>query len=111
MQDPTQSQATTSSRARGKRSSTSASPRGPRSWSPFQTGATPGPDEERYWLEREMSLLERALADKGEMRRGELGDLVGCKYWGPGRYARALKIATSHGRIKHIGFGRYGPNS
>ncbi|MBV9197091.1 MAG: hypothetical protein JO168_23395 [Solirubrobacterales bacterium] len=56
-----------------------------------------------------MSLLERALADRGEMRRGDLGDLVGCKYWGPGRFARALKTAAEQGRIKRTGFGRYGP--
>ena len=29
--------------------------RGPRSWSPLQPGSTYEPDEDRYWLERELS--------------------------------------------------------
>jgi hypothetical protein len=83
--------------------------RGPRSWSPLQPGSTYEPDEDRYWLEREMTLIERALEDQGEMRRGALGDLIGCKYWGPGRFARALKEAVEQGRIRHAGVGRYAP--
>ncbi|MBV9338472.1 MAG: hypothetical protein JO262_11560 [Solirubrobacterales bacterium] len=84
--------------------------RGPRSWSPLQPGSTYEPGEDRYWLDREMTLIERALEDKGEMRRSELGELIGCKYWGPGRFARALKAASEQGRIKHSGFGRYAPS-
>jgi hypothetical protein len=83
--------------------------RGPRSWSPLQSGSTYDPEEDRYWLEREITLLERALQDKGEMRRRDLGDLVGCKYWGPRRFARALKAAVDRNRIQHAGIGRYGP--
>jgi hypothetical protein len=81
-----------------------------RSWSPL-TSASSYSDEDRYWLEREMAMLERALQDKGEMRRSELGNLVGCKYWGPGRFAHALKAAVDRGKIKHTGFGRYGPRT
>src|SRR5947208_16107753 len=81
----------------------------PRGWSPLQPGSSQDADEDRFWLEREMTLLERALDDKGEMQRRQLGDLVGCKYWGPRRFTRALKAATEQGRIKHTGFGRYGP--
>jgi hypothetical protein len=83
--------------------------RGPRSWSPLQPGSTYDPDEDRYWLEREVTLLERALKDKGEMRRSDLGELVGCKYWGPRRFSRALKTAVDQGRIRHSGVGRYAP--
>jgi hypothetical protein len=83
--------------------------RGPRSWSPLQSGSTYEPDEDGYWLEREMSLIERALKDQGEMRRSDLGDLLGCKYWGPGRFRRALKEAVEQGRIRHAGVGRYAP--
>src|SRR5947209_17337408 len=91
------------------RSASTVRDRSPRSWSPLQPTSTYDPNEESYWLEREITLLERALEDKGEMRRSELGDLIGCKYWGPGRYARALKAAVEQGRIKHTGIGRYGP--
>lgn len=83
--------------------------RGPRSWSPLQPGSTYDPGEDRYWLEREITLIERALKDKGEMRRSELGGLIGCTYWGPGRFARALKTAVEQGRVRHAGFGRYAP--
>lgn len=97
-------------RSPARRSHTSAQrDRGPRSWSPLAPSSTVDADEDRFWLEREMSLIERALQDKGEMRRGELGDLIGCKYWGPGRFARALRTAVQEGRISHPGFGRYGP--
>jgi hypothetical protein len=94
----------TTSRRRG-----AAADRGPRSWSPLQPSSTYDPDEDRYWLERELTLLERAVKDRGEMRRSELGDLIGCKYWGPGRFARALKAAVKQGRIRHTRTGRYGP--
>src|SRR5438270_12901646 len=83
--------------------------RGPRSWSPLQPGSSYDSDEDRYWLEREIGMIERALQDQGEMRRSQLGDLLGCKYWGPGRFARALKTAVAQGRIRHAGFGRYAP--
>ena len=107
--DNPQDQSTSPSRSHSRRSEAADRPRGPRSWSPLQPSSTYDSEEDRYWLEREMSLLERALDDKGEMRRGELGDLVGCKYWGPGRFARALKTAVRQGRIRRLGVGRYGP--
>ncbi len=96
-------------RTQNKPGTSASRARGPRSWSPLQPGSTYEPDEDRYWQEREVTLIERALEDKGEMRRSELGDLVGCKYWGPGRFTRALRSAAEQGRIKHPGFGRYGP--
>ena len=48
-------------------------------------------DENEWWLEREIGMLQRALDDKGQMRRRDLGNLVGCKYWGPGRFSAALR--------------------
>jgi hypothetical protein len=109
--DKLHNQSPSSNRGRGRRTSDAGHARGPRSWSPLVASSTYDSEEDYYWLEREMSLLEEALADKGEMRRGELGDLVGCKYWGPGRFARALKKAASEGRIRRLGVGRYGPAS
>ncbi len=95
--------------AQARRAADTFRPRGPRSWSPLQPGSTYDAKEDEHWLEREITLLERALADRGEMRRGELGEIVGCKYWGPQRFSRALRAATDQGRIKHTGIGRYGP--
>jgi hypothetical protein len=110
MENSAQTRSARSSQARTRRSSEFRA-QGPQSWSPLHSGSTYDSDEDRYWLEREITLLERALGDKGEMRRGDLGELVGCRYWGPRRYARALKAATEQGRIKRTGFGRYGPAS
>jgi hypothetical protein len=76
----------------------------------LHTSSSYDADEDRYWLEREVTLLERALQDKGEMRRSDLGNLVGCKYWGPRRFARALRTAVEQGRIERTGLGRYGPS-
>jgi hypothetical protein len=104
--------ATTPPRSRHQHgSAATARARGPRSWSPLTPSSGGEAEEDRYWLGREISLLERALADKGEMRRRDLGELVGCKYWGPGRFARALRAAVQEGRISHTGVGRYGPPS
>jgi hypothetical protein len=110
MPDSAQTNPATSSHARRPGPSQYRA-RGPRSWSPLAPGSSHDPDEDRHWLEREMSLLQRALNDQGEMRRRDLGNLVGCKYWGPQRFSRALKTAVQQGRIEHRGFGRYGPAS
>ena len=66
-------------------------------------------DENEWWLEREIGMLQRALDDKGQMRRRDLGNLVGCKYWGPGRFSAALREGVKRGALEHTGFGRYGP--
>src|SRR5438105_1491105 len=108
MENSAQTRPVPSNHATSSRSAASPA-RGPRSWSPLQPGSCYDPEEDSYWLEREVTLLERALQDKGEMRRRDLGELVGCKYWGPGRFARALKAAVDQNRIKHAGVGRYGP--
>jgi hypothetical protein len=79
-------------------------------YTPFPSASTRDSEEDRFWLERELSLLENALQEEGEMRRRELGNLVGCKYWGPGRFAKALKAGVEQGRFQHPRFGVYAPN-
>ncbi|MDQ3866702.1 MAG: hypothetical protein M3304_07715 [Actinomycetota bacterium] len=78
-------------------------------WSPEVSGSAHFRDEDEWWREREVEMIERALADRGEMRRRDLGNLIGCKYWGPGRFRRALAAAVEEGRIRRVGFGRYAP--
>ena len=58
-------------------------------WSPFLSSSTRDIEENDRYLQREIEMLERAVADHGEMPRQELGRAVGCKYWGPGRFGRA----------------------
>jgi hypothetical protein len=78
-------------------------------WSPFLSSSTRDIEENDRYLQREIEMLERAVADHGEMPRRELGRAVGCKYWGPGRFGRALKAAVRDGRISRPRRGYYGP--
>jgi hypothetical protein len=79
-------------------------------YSPNILGSAPESKDERdFWLNREIEMLQRALAERGEMKRGDLGREVGCRYWGPGRFSRALRAAVARGAIVRTGFGRYGP--
>jgi hypothetical protein len=77
-------------------------------WAPSISSST-GPDDQSD-LDREVELLANALADKGELSRRELGDLVGCKYWGPGRYRAALREGVDRGAFRRAGRGRYAPS-
>jgi len=79
------------------------------SFTPFPSASTQDREDSEFWLDRELSLIENALKDKGEMKRGELGDLLGCKYWGPRRFAHALKAGVEQGRFRRVSRGRYGP--
>ncbi len=48
-------------------------------------------DENEWWLEREVALIENLLKEEGETPRKEIGEKLGCKYWGPRRFNNALK--------------------
>ena len=78
-------------------------------FAPF-AGSSVDREEDEFWLQREISILQNALQEEGEMRRRDLGNKVGCKYWGPRRFARALKAGVERGAFQHPGLGRYGPN-
>ena len=78
-------------------------------YTPFPSASTRDAEENEFWLGRELSLIERALEDNGEMRRRDLGDLLACKYWGPRRFANALKAGVEQGRFRRVGYGRYAP--
>jgi hypothetical protein len=83
-----------------------------RSLAPF-----PGPgssvadaDENEWWLRREISLIKNLLEEEGELPRGEIGDKLGCKYWGPMRFRSALKAGVDRGEFRRAGRGRFAPN-
>jgi len=78
-------------------------------WSPFLSSSSSDAEQNDEYLAREIDMLERAVRDRGELSRRELGRLVGCRYWGPGRYGRALRAAARQGRIGHPRRGFYGP--
>ena len=79
-------------------------------YTPFPSTSSRDAGENEWWLDRELTLIERALEDQGEMKRSDLGDLLGCRYWGPRRFANALKAGVEQGRFRRVGFGRYAPN-
>jgi hypothetical protein len=66
-------------------------------------------DDERSWLDREVATLQQAVRDRGAVRRSELADAVGARYWGPGRFGRALREAVRRHAVGRQGRGRYGP--
>jgi hypothetical protein len=78
-------------------------------WSPFISSSSSDVEQNDQYLAREIDMLERAVQDKGELRRRDLGRLVGCKYWGPGRFGRALRAAVRQGRLSRPRRGVYGP--
>ena len=94
---------------------TEARRRGPRrerhdySYTPFGTASRYDQDENEWWLDRELSLIENLLRERGEMKRRDIGDVLGCKYWGPRRFARALKAGVAEGRFRRVRRGVYGP--
>jgi hypothetical protein len=81
------------------------------SYTPFPgpVSSSPDADEDEWWLRREISLIQNLLNERGELPRKEIGDALGCKYWGPMRFRRALKAGVDRGAFRKAGSGRYAP--
>jgi MFS family permease len=60
-------------------------------------------------LDREIEIIGRALIDRGALRREELAQAVGARYWGPGRFPRALREALQEGRARRVARRTYAP--
>ena len=78
--------------------------------SPSTLAPFPGPggsvadaDENEWWLRREISLIQNLLEEEGELPRKEIGDRLGCKYWGPMRFRSALKEGVQRGAFRKAG--------
>ena len=54
-------------------------------------------------------MIENALRDRGELSHDALGDAVGRRYWGPGRFGRALREARRRRTIAKSGRRTYRP--
>ena len=78
-------------------------------YTPFPSTSSRDADENEWWLARELSLIENLLRDKGELSKDEIGNTLGCKYWGPMRFRNALKEGVKRGRFAKAGRGRYAP--
>ena len=79
----------------------------PSSYTPFPGSSSVDQEENEWWLDREVSLIQNLLQEEGELDRGDIGDKLGCKYWGPLRFRNALKEGVERGAIRKVGRSRY----
>jgi MFS family permease len=74
-------------------------------------GGTRVDAQARNDLDREIDVIGRALAERGPLDREELKEIVGGRYWGPGRFREALRAAVREGRAEPQSRTIYGPPS
>lgn len=79
------------------------------SYTPFPSSSTVDAEENEWWLDREVSLIGNLLREEGELPRKEIGERLGCKYWGPLRFRNALKAGVERGAFRRVRRGVYGP--
>jgi hypothetical protein len=60
-------------------------------------------------LDREIQIIGRALEDRGSANRRKLARRVGARYWGPGRFRKALLEAVAEGAVKRLRGGECAP--
>ena len=73
------------------------------SYTPFPGSSSVDKDENDWWLDRELSLIENLLKEEGPLDRSTIGDKLGCKYWGPMRFRTALKEGVKRGAFRKDG--------
>jgi hypothetical protein len=78
-------------------------------WAPTTARSEYDEDELEFWTNREVSLIQNLLEDRGELSKAEIGDILACKYWGPMRFRQALKEGVNRGAFRRTGRGRYAP--
>jgi hypothetical protein len=64
-------------------------------------------DEDEWWLQREISLIQNLLNEEGETAKRDIGNKLGCKYWGPMRFNNALRQGVKRGAFHKTGRNRY----
>jgi hypothetical protein len=79
------------------------------SFVPFRGSSGQDTDENEWWLQREISLIQNLLKSEGETRRKDIGDRLGQKYWGPTRFRQALREGVTRGAFRKTGADRYAP--
>jgi hypothetical protein len=79
----------------------------PSSYTPFPAASSVDQEENEWWLNREISLIQNLLNEEGELDKNAIGEKLGCKYWGPLRFRNALKEAVERGEIRKVGRNRY----
>jgi hypothetical protein len=64
-------------------------------WAPNVAFSTADAEELEFWTNREISLIENLLKDRGEMDRSAIGEALGCRYWGRCASARRSRRAST----------------
>ena len=72
--------------------------------------ATPEHDADEHDREREINMIVRVLSEHGATQRRDLARLVGARFWGPGRFGRALSDALDDGRVRRVSRSTYAPD-
>ena len=78
-------------------------------YTPFPGTSAQDADENEWWLRREISLIQNLLQEEGELSKSDIGEKLGCKYWGPLRFRSALKEGVERGAFRKAGRSRYAP--
>lgn len=72
--------------------------------SPWLPPAPSEPSERA--LDSEIELITAAMQEHDEMAVADLAEAVNAKFWGPGRFPRALRVAADEGRVVRVSRGR-----
>jgi hypothetical protein len=78
-------------------------------WAPNVAPSQYDEEELEFWTNREVSLIENLLRDRGELDKDTIGETLGCKYWGPMRFRSALKEGVERGAFRKVARNRYAP--
>jgi|SRR5579859_1070688 len=68
-------------------------------------------DRQDLNVDKEVEQIGRAVASTGVVTRDRLYALVGARFWGPGRFRRAMRMAKARGRIRRVRHHMYAPPS
>jgi hypothetical protein len=52
-------------------------------------------------------LIQNLFKEEGETSKKDIGDKLGCKYWGPMRFGAALREGVKRGAFRKAGRNRY----
>jgi MFS family permease len=71
-------------------------------YAPMMAGTWSAGDPAAGMLEPQIEAIEQTLARTGPTERRRLAQLVGARYWGPGRFRLALQEALREGRVRRV---------
>jgi MFS family permease len=71
-------------------------------YAPMMAGTWSTADPAAGTLEPQIEAIEQTLARTGPTERRRLAQLVGARYWGPGRFRLALQEALREGRVRRV---------